>query len=625
MVPPLLHLFQRRVPPVVEFPAVRYLQETKREAQRTVQLQHLLLMLLRILAVVLIVLAAARPVVTGGIGARHEPTALVLIVDNSLSSGAVQGGTRVIDDIAMRARETLREAQDGDAVWLMDVDGIARRGRPADLLADVIRLTPDARRLDLDAALRTAASLVATSGYTHGEVHVLSDLQRTALGSTVNSRRSTADYDTLPVNRQLSTVDSAFRNLPILIYHPKGDPPANRGTVMARPSPALWLPAGGDIRIGVGGGPSAGAAPATVQLSIDGRSGARSLAGTSGEVVLSASRLAPGWHTGIVTLDPDELRADDRRHFAVRVVAPAGVGVAPAAETGSFLYQAIGVLTAGGQVHTGTDVRLGGAPGGSGAVVIFPPADVSAVGALNRALETARVPWRFGARQDRQDTIIAPALPELAGVRVLQRWRLEESGAQPGRRDTSSAVLARAGDDPWLVRSGRVILLGSRLVPEQTTLPLSGAFVPFVSALVNRIARGESGVIEATAGDPVTLPAGVTAVAASDSAVPVPSAFAFTAPAAPGVYALRHGADTAGMLVVNADPRESDLTRASPAELATLWRGARIDITEDARAYGAQRFRGAGRSEITGPLLFAALLVLIAETLLAAGIWGTAK
>ncbi|MFI5208722.1 MAG: BatA domain-containing protein, partial [Gemmatimonadales bacterium] len=35
LVPPLLHLFQRREPPVIEFPAVRYLKETQREALRT--------------------------------------------------------------------------------------------------------------------------------------------------------------------------------------------------------------------------------------------------------------------------------------------------------------------------------------------------------------------------------------------------------------------------------------------------------------------------------------------------------------------------------------------------------------------------------------------------------------
>src|SRR4051812_33689535 len=140
-------------------------------------------MLLRILAVILLVLAAARPVVPGGVAVHHEPTALVLIVDNSLSSGAVQGGTRLLDNLALRARETLREASGGDAIWLVGADGIARRGAREELMEAVTRMTPDARRLDLGAAVRQGARLIAGSGYARGEIHVLSDIQRTALGA----------------------------------------------------------------------------------------------------------------------------------------------------------------------------------------------------------------------------------------------------------------------------------------------------------------------------------------------------------------------------------------------------------------------------------------------------------
>ncbi len=618
VVPPLLHFFQRREPPVVAFPAVRYLQETKRDAQRTVQLQHLLLMLLRILAVVLIVLAAARPVVTGGVGAHHEPTALVIVFDHSLSSGAVQAGTRVLDDLAARARETLREAQDGDAVWLIGADGIARRGTPADLLVEVSRLAPDARRLDLDAAVRQGARLIATSGYARGEIHVLSDLQRSALQSTGNSQQSTTGERCAPpgVDCRLSAVDSSLGGLPILVYHPRGDPPPNRGAVLARPTPSLWLPGGGSVRVGVGGGPAGAAARTTVTLAIDARSLARALVTGGGEVELNAPALAPGWHAGTVSLDADELRADDRRAFAVRVVVPAAVSFGSAAEIGSFAQEALGVLAAAGRVRLGAgDVRIGTSPAGGGAVVVVPPADPSVFGATNRALEAAGVPWRFGARREREDTLDAPAVPELAGVRVRLRWQLEPVGGAERPGD----VLARAGGDAWLVRSGRVVLLGSRLVPDETTLPLTGAFLPFVGALVNRIARGESGVIEAMPGDPVALGDRVTAIASADSVMSVRPGAVVTAPAAPGVYALRAGGDTIGMLVVGADPRESDLARAADAEVAALWRGARVSVTDNANAYTARRFRGAGRSELTGPLLLVALVVLIAEAFLAAG------
>jgi hypothetical protein len=46
---------------------------------------------------------------------------------------------------------------------------------------------------------------------------------------------------------------------------------------------------------------------------------------------------------------------------------------------------------------------------------------------------------------------------------------------------------------------------------------------------------------------------------------------------------------------------------------------SRVEVTDDAAAYAAARFRGAGRTEVTGLLLAAALVVLVAESLLAAG------
>jgi hypothetical protein len=137
LVPPLLHLFQRRRPPDVTFPAVRYLRQTEREASRTIRLRHLLLLLLRVAAVALLALAAARPVVPKRVGVGHEPTALALVLDHSLSSGAVAGGVRTFDDLAARARETLRAAQPSDALWLVGADGVARRGSREDLLAAV--------------------------------------------------------------------------------------------------------------------------------------------------------------------------------------------------------------------------------------------------------------------------------------------------------------------------------------------------------------------------------------------------------------------------------------------------------------------------------------------------------
>jgi hypothetical protein len=170
------------------------------------------------------------------------------------------------------------------------------------------------------------------------------------------------------------------------------------------------------------------------------------------------------------------------------------------------------------------------------------------------------------------------------------------------------------------VRSGRTVVVGSRLAPDETSLPLASGFVPFVGLLVNRLARGDEGILEAAPGEAVPLPDNVTALTLGDGTVRrVEGARAIAAPAAPGVYFLLAAGDTAGALVVAPDPRESDLRRAAASDIAGRFPGAKVTIAASPQAYAAERFRGSGRSELTGWLLAAALLVLVAEALVAAG------
>lgn len=599
LVPPLLHLFQRRRPPDVEFPSARYLRQTAREAQRAIQLRHLALLLLRVAAIVLLVLAAAGPVVPARVGGMHAPTALALVFDHSLSSGAVVGGRRVVDDLAQRGRETLREARDADALWLIGADGLARRGTPREILDALSALRPDARRLDLVAATGLAARLVRSAGYAEGEVHVLSDLQRSAFGDAPGR-----------------AADTTVRGVSLVFYHPAGDPPPNRGVVEARADPPTWVLGGGSVTGRIGGAPAPPAPRAGITVSLGGREAAHTAAAAGEAFTVRLAAPRPGWYAGAVELEPDELRGDDRRPFAVRVAAPAAVTVEAGADPGRFVRDALGVLAGAGQVTLGGsgEVRLGETARGGGGVV-FPPHDPLRLGAANRALDAAGAGWRFGARVERADSVEAPAFPALGGARVLRRYRLEPTPAR-GRGD----VLARVGGEPWLVRAGRLVIVGSRFVPEETDLPLSAGFVPAMATLVLRVARGEEGIVTAAPGDPLTLPDGVTGLGgAAGSAIARGGAQA-AGPATPGVYPLLAGGDTVGMLVVAPDPRESDLTRATAAEVAAAFPHATVHVVETARAYAAVRFAGAGRSDVAPWLLATALAVLVIESLAAAGV-----
>src|SRR5213078_852028 len=300
-IPALLHLLERRIPPEVEFPPLRYLSEAERQSARRLRLRHVLLLLLRTGLIVLIVLAAARPLVPAPAAAPlrsaagHQRTALVVILDNSVSSGAVADGRPVLDRLRAAARGSLAAAAASDRVWLVLADGVARAGTREALLATVDSAGVSPRRLDLTAAVRDAARLVNAEPLEGREVHVMSDLQRTALG---------------PGHAAVA------RGVRVLALAPGSEVPANRGVGGARVSD-------GAVAVSIVGTP--GARPAAVTLRVGGREVGRGLAAPGTTLTMSLPLGGPGWWVGEVALDADELRADDRRVFAWRVAPPGQV------------------------------------------------------------------------------------------------------------------------------------------------------------------------------------------------------------------------------------------------------------------------------------------------------------
>ena len=553
-IPALLHLLERRIPPEAEFPPLRYLSEAERQSARRLRLRHVLLLLLRTVLITLIVLAAARPLVPTPAPASlrraavHQRTALVVILDNSVSSGVVVDGRPMLDRLRAAARASLAAAGASDRLWLVLADGVARAGTREALLATLDSAGVSPRRLDLTAAVRDAARLVDAEPLEGREVHVMSDLQRTALGS---------GRAVVP------------RGVRVLALAPPAEVPANLGVGSVRVSDAA-------VAVSIVGTP--GARPAAVTLQVRGREVGRALAapGATVSIALPPGEGGPGWWVGAAALDADELRADDRRVFAWRVAPPAGVTASNGA--GPFVAAALGVLEQGQRLRRGGDVVIGDRLEGAPVSVVLPPADPTLIGPLNRALAARGVRWRLGAAGT-PGPIAASAVTGIDGISVSRRYRLDAATGDAGRgTGEDSTVLARVNGEPWLVREAGVLLLGSRLDTAWTALPAAPAFVPFVDALLNRLARGEA---------PVSEVEGV-----------------------PGVAFRTRGADTVGAIVSGPDPRESDLTPA-PAALVRDVLGAEV---LDAKALDAARFGGgAGRSDASGPLLVLALLVAAAE------------
>jgi len=339
---------------------------------------------------------------------------------------------------------------------------------------------------------------------------------------------------------------------------------ANRGVAQARV-------ADGALAIAVAGTPGGSPAPVTVRLRPAGspagrnRDVGRALAAPGSSASVPLPSVAPGWWMGEVVLDPDELRADDRRAFVWRVALPGRVRADPG--VGPFVAAALGVLIQGRRIVEGSDVVVGERlQGGAGTTVLLPPGDPALIGQANRALAARGVQWRF-AGVGTPGPIATAAVAGINGIPVARRYRLA------GAEGDTTAVLATVNGDPWLVRAADVVLLGSRLDTAWTALPASPAFVPFVDVLVNRLARGEALVTEAEG--------------------------------PPGVVFQVQGADTVGAVVTAPDPRESDLTPATPD---VVGRAIGAELLDEA-GFAAEQYAGTRRTDVSALLLVLAVLV----------------
>ncbi len=573
-IPPLLHLLARRLPPVVPFPAVRYLSETERRHSRRLKLRNLLLLLLRTFLILLIALAMSRPIARVPFGGSHEPAALGLLVDNSLSSGAVVDGRRVLDALADQARHVLDRAGDDDRLWLILADGLPRRASILEARAVLDTLSPWPIRLDLSDAIRAVSLAMADDPSPSHEVVVLSDLQATAFSVTAGAEGEET------VRRVLAWTPATLA--------------LNRGVDSARVQPAVWSPSG-EVVASLGGSDST---PTAVRLTMSGRDLARSIGGRDDRVVLSGTVSQSGWFVATVQLDPDELRADDTRAVAIRVAAPGAASSNDGA--GAFLGEALAVLRQSGRVRDGADVFFSDDVA-TGVSVVFPPADPALIGALNRRLDARGISWQFGAVVDGEWEVAGDVGPAIGSV-VYRRRLLEGDGV----------VLGRVAGDPWLVRDGNVILVASRMEADWSLLPISAAFVPFLDFMVNRVGAAPAWIVSALPGEVTEVPAGARHLLVHGASVPIPGNRRVVAPVERGVYFLEGSqADTIGALEVNHDPRETVLQQAeSRVVAATL--GGDVQVLS-AQGLDRELFRGARRADLAGPLLMLAVLVALLE------------
>ena len=606
-IPVLIHLIQREKKQILRFPSLMFVQRVPYKSIQRRRIHNWLLLMVRLTALALIILAFARPfferqdLPVAGTGARE----VVVLLDQSYSIGYGDRWERA-RAAAYEAVNSLGASDRGSIVLFSSGAEIALRSTAAGererLTVAVAEAKPTDGATRYAPALKVAGSILAESPLPRREVVLISDFQRGGwrgeegarlpAGSTVTPVTIAGNEDAPNVSvTAVSFARSAFSNQERV---------AVTAVVVNRSMRSLT---GGQLALEIGGRPVQ-----TQPLNVE--------ASSSASVTFEPVTVASASMRGTVRAGTDALAADNVFNFVLSPAAPVRVIVVDRGGTGSAALYLTRALAIGDAPRFETTVRQPEAVSDddlrrASTVVLN---DVAVPGALARRLARfvemgggllvalgPRASWpqdvdilpaavRAPVDKTRGDAARIGALEY--GHPVFEPFRAPRSGDFAGARiygyravepSPMAQILARfdAGAPALLERrtgAGRVLLWTSSLDLAWSDFPLKPVFLPFVHRAVRHLsAYAEPApwstvgqVLDASFGAPASQPLGGVVITPSGRQVPVDDEGGEVLELTEqGFYELRTKASEGAAAVVasNVDSAESDLTTMDPREI----------------------------------------------------------
>ena len=348
-IPVLIHLIQREKKQVIRFPSLMFVQRVPYKSIQRRRVHNWLLLLVRLAALTLIVLAFTRPfferedlgTATGG-GARE----VVVLLDQSYSIGYADRWERA-QAAATEAINGLGPGDRGSVVLFSSGAEIALRsgaaGERERLIAAVEAAEPTAGATRFAPALKVAGSILADSPLPRREAILVSDFQRGGWrGEEGASLPDGATLTPVPIAggaeapnvavTAVSLARSTFSNQERVVATAVV---ANRGTQSLT---------GGQLALEIGGRPIQ-----TERLDVE--------AGSSASVAFEPFTLAASDMRGSVRAGADALVADNVFNFVVSPAQPVRVVVVDRGGTGSAALYLTRALAIGDAPRFETTVR----------------------------------------------------------------------------------------------------------------------------------------------------------------------------------------------------------------------------------------------------------------------------
>ena len=311
-VPLLIHLWSRRQAKTIDFSSLMLLLEAHRRSVSRLQLKNLLILLLRVLIIVFIALALARPLLKNAFsfaGARMK-TSCVIVLDNSYSMDYVDIAGRRFDVAKEKALETVNSLKSGDSASLIlmsDAADIVFSKLTTDLQqvrGAIQNASVSQRTTQVSSALQAAEALLANSGNPNKEIYLITDLCRNGWENWQNVMRG-----------------SNAKIFVIRVGEPKTDNVAIEEVYFTNQLIGANIPVKLEAKIRNFSDTSL--RDLTLRLFIDDekrREISVSLPSNDNTVQPFMHRFdLPGPHIGRLEITNDRLAVDDTRHFAINV------------------------------------------------------------------------------------------------------------------------------------------------------------------------------------------------------------------------------------------------------------------------------------------------------------------
>jgi hypothetical protein len=184
-IPILIHLFNLRKLKKIEFSTLAFLKELQKNKFRKVKLKQWILLALRVLIILFLVLAFARPTLKGlalGGTTSAAKTTAVIIIDDTFSMSVIDNQGSLLNQAKAAAKSLLKNFQEGDEAALILVSQADKKDVTVsksiiDIQKSIDLIEPSFASGLLHNAIAKAAQILSQSKNFNKEIYVLSDFQ----------------------------------------------------------------------------------------------------------------------------------------------------------------------------------------------------------------------------------------------------------------------------------------------------------------------------------------------------------------------------------------------------------------------------------------------------------------